>query len=94
MRRSSRLLAACLVLASSAALGDSLPTFPARNVPETFFGTVVDDPYRDLENVKDPQVAAWMKAQADHARAHARCAPGLRRRSRRASPSSTTPTRP
>lgn len=45
------------------------PAFPAHNVPETFFGTRVDDPYRAMENEKDPTVAAWMKAQADHARA-------------------------
>lgn len=30
----------------SPALADSPPTFPARNVPATFFGTVVDDPNR------------------------------------------------
>ncbi len=76
MCRSSRLLAACVVLASSTARADSLPTFPARNVPETFFGTVVDDPYRDLENVKDPQVVAWMKAHATHARATLDSLPG------------------
>jgi len=41
--------------------------FPPNNVSDTYFGTVVDDPYRALENVKDPQVLAWMKAQAAHA---------------------------
>src|ERR1051326_2531764 len=46
----------------------SLPVFPARNVPETFFGTVVDDPYRAGGDEKDPEVAAWMKAHSDHAR--------------------------
>src|SRR5688572_26285352 len=46
-----------------------LPVFPARDVPETFFGTVVHDPYRALENEKDPEVAAWMKAHANHAKA-------------------------
>jgi len=42
--------------------------FPARNVPATFHGTVVDDPYRDLEDVKNPEVAAWAKSQSDYAR--------------------------
>ena len=32
-----------------------LPVFPATNVPETFFGTRVDDPYRALENDKDEE---------------------------------------
>ena len=47
----------------------SLPTAPIRNVPEVFFGTTVDDPYRDFENTKTPAVAAWMKAHSDHANA-------------------------
>ena len=46
-----------------------LPVFPPKNIPQTFFGTVVDDPYRGLEDVKDPAVAAWMKAHADYAHA-------------------------
>jgi prolyl oligopeptidase len=64
-----RFLAACAALASCAALAQSLPVFPAKNVPQTYFGTAVDDPYRALERVKDPQVAGWMKAHADHAHA-------------------------
>jgi prolyl oligopeptidase len=59
-------LAALACAAFSAAA--QLPVFPAKNVPETFFGTVVDDPYRALEDTKNPEVAAWMKAHADHAR--------------------------
>lgn len=64
-----RVVAACAAFVSFATLAQPLPVFPAKNVPETYFGTVVDDPYRALENTKDPQVAAWMKAHAD--RAHA-----------------------
>lgn len=41
------------------------PPLPAKNVVDTYWGTPVDDPYRFLENVKDPAVQAWMKAQAD-----------------------------
>ncbi len=65
----TRILAASAAFAACAALAQPLPAFPPKNVPETFFGTVVDDPYRALEKVKDPEVAAWMKAHAD--RAHA-----------------------
>ena len=46
-----------------------MPVFPPAKVQDTFFGTIVDDPYRALENEKDPAVAAWMKAHADRARA-------------------------
>jgi prolyl oligopeptidase len=69
-------LAIFAAAASSTAFAQSPPAFPAKNVPETFFGTVVDDPYRGLENVKDPAVAAWMKAQADYAHATLRELPG------------------
>jgi prolyl oligopeptidase len=47
----------------------ALPVAPVRNVPESFFGTTVDDPYRDFENAKAPSVAAWMRAHSDHAHA-------------------------
>jgi prolyl oligopeptidase len=32
---------------------------------DTYFGNTYKDPYRWLENLKDPQVEAWFKAQAD-----------------------------
>lgn len=60
-----------------------LPVAEVRNVPETFFGTVVDDPYRYFEDAKSADVAAWMKAHSDHAHATLRAIPGrdaLRRR--------------
>ena len=53
-----------------------LPAAPVRNVPETFFGTTVDDPYRDFEDVKAPAVAAWMKVQSDFAAATLKAIPG------------------
>ena len=65
----SRFLLAALLVASASAVAQELPKAPVRNVEETFFGTKVDDPYRYFENTKDPDVAAWMKAQSD--RAHA-----------------------
>ncbi|MCC5869026.1 MAG: S9 family peptidase [Gammaproteobacteria bacterium] len=48
---------------------DALPLAPVRNVPETFFGVTVDDPYRWLEDPSDPEAAAWMRAHSDHAHA-------------------------
>ena len=64
------------ILAPLTAFAQPLPAFPAKNVPETFFGTVVDDPYRALENVKDPEVAAWAKAHANYAREMLESIPG------------------
>ena len=48
---------------------DTLPVAPVRNVPETFFGVTVDDPYRWLEDPSDSEAAAWMRAHSDHAHA-------------------------
>ncbi len=45
------------------------PKTPVREVTEDYFGTKVTDPYRWLENTKDPEVVAWMKAQNDYTRA-------------------------
>jgi prolyl oligopeptidase len=42
---------------------------PERPVTETFFGRAVTDPYRYMENVQDPDVTAYLKSQAAHARA-------------------------
>ena len=61
-------VATLLVLAATASGAQPLPAFPVDNVAESFHGTVVDDPYRSLEDTKNPQVAAWMKAHAQHAR--------------------------
>jgi prolyl oligopeptidase len=69
----------CLVAFAAlpfAASAESLPVFPAKNVPEVFFGTSVDDPYRALESDKDPAVAAWMKAHADYAHRTLESLPG------------------
>jgi prolyl oligopeptidase len=68
-----------LALAAFAAHAQTPPqAFPARNVPATFFGTVVDDPYRDLEDVAKPEVAAWAKSQADFARGQLDSLPGYK----------------
>jgi len=66
---------ASLAAASSA---QTLPVFPAKNVPETFYGTIVDDPYRALEDTKNEQVSSWMKAQAAHARSTLEGLPGYK----------------
>lgn len=67
-------LAAC---ANALALSfEPPPPFPAGTTQDTYFGTTVPDPYRALEDVKNSQVAAWMKAQSDYARARLDTLPG------------------
>lgn len=73
-----------LLLSGALATGcRSLPAHPApsggtqaspplaRSVPATdvYPGFEVVDPYRNLENLDDPDTQAWMRAQADHGRA-------------------------
>jgi len=62
-------IAALLLLAAGAAAAQApaLPTIGPGTTTDTFFGTVVADPYRRLEDVKDKEVAAWMKAHSEHA---------------------------
>jgi prolyl oligopeptidase len=45
------------------------PVAPVKNVTDTYFGTPVADPYRYMEDMKNPEVADWMKAQGDFTRA-------------------------
>jgi prolyl oligopeptidase len=45
------------------------PIAPVRDVSETYFGQTVVDPYRWMENTKDPEFVAWLKAQDDATRA-------------------------
>jgi prolyl oligopeptidase len=57
---------ACCAIAAPAA-GEPVVAPPARDVIEPFFGTEVHDPYRYLEDVKSPEVKAWMKSASDAA---------------------------
>jgi prolyl oligopeptidase len=43
-------------------------TAPSGEVVETLCGEKISDPYRPLENLKDPQVQAWFRQESDRAR--------------------------
>jgi prolyl oligopeptidase len=73
----TRLRAPLIALAAACAVAASLPAFsadlppvaPLRPVTDSYFGTEVVDNYRYMENLDDPEVQAWMKAQAQYTRA-------------------------
>jgi prolyl oligopeptidase len=54
----------------------SPPTAPVRPVTDTYYGTRVTDPYRYMENLADPEVQSWIKAQNDYTRAVLASLPG------------------
>ncbi|MEI8029962.1 MAG: prolyl oligopeptidase family serine peptidase [Comamonadaceae bacterium] len=43
----------------------ALPIAPVRDVVQVLHGVTVHDPYRYLENVKDPEVQGWLRAQGE-----------------------------
>jgi prolyl oligopeptidase len=45
------------------------PVAPVRPVTDEYFGSKITDPYRYMENLKDPEMQAWMRAQNDYTRA-------------------------
>ena len=47
----------------------SPPVAAVKPVTDDYYGTKIVDPYRFMENLKDPEVQAWMKAQNDYTRA-------------------------
>ncbi len=44
----------------------SPPVAPARPVTDTYFSTILTDPYRWMEKLDDPEVKAWFHGQADY----------------------------
>jgi prolyl oligopeptidase len=57
-----------LALPLSALAADAPPPAPVRPVVDTYHGVEVVDNYRYLEQLEDPEVQAWMRAQADFTR--------------------------
>lgn len=52
------------------------PFAPVRPVTDDYYGTKIVDNYRYMENLKDPEVQRWMKAQADYTHAMLDSLPG------------------
>jgi len=74
LQMGAALLAGLVANAFAAAPGQ--PVAPVKPVTDTYFGTAVVDNYRYMENLADPQVKAWMKAQADYTRGQLDALPG------------------
>jgi len=73
LRHNFRRLMACVCAIAFATLAFAQPSPPkARvdNVTDEYFGHKVVDPYRWMEDLNAPEMAAWMKAQGDYTRAY------------------------
>jgi prolyl oligopeptidase len=52
----------------SPSLPPSPPVASVKPVTDDYYGKKISDPYRYMENLSDPQVQGWMKAQNDYTR--------------------------
>lgn len=69
-------LLACVITATAALAQTLPPQAPVRPVVDDYFGTKVTDNYRYFEDLKNPDVQSWMKAQADYTRTTLDALPG------------------
>jgi prolyl oligopeptidase len=76
LARHLRLIALLTLGAPLAAAAPPPPVAPVIPVTDNYFGTPVTDNYRYFEDLKSPQVQAWMKGQAQYARAVLDSLPG------------------
>ena len=68
-----RLAPLLLSVVASSLVATNVPpasVFPVGNTTDTFFGTLVSDPYRALENGDDPKVQAWSDLENLRTRAY------------------------
>lgn len=63
------LLFTAIILGQTAFAQYNYPISKTKEVSDTYFGTTVTDQYRWLEDVKNPEVTNWFKAQADYTNA-------------------------
>ena len=70
------LLSAAAFSAKTPGAAPAPPVAAVRSVTDEYFGVKVADPYRYMENLKDPQVVAWFKAQNDYTRSTLARIPG------------------
>src|SRR6266481_7248196 len=76
------LIALCAILAVATGAGwnnpdlSAPPVAPVRVVTDEYFGVKVADPYRYMEDLTNPEVAAWFKGENDYTRAVLERIPG------------------
>jgi prolyl oligopeptidase len=61
-------LSALIVAPTTSLCQSSPPPAPTRIVIDEYYGNKIEDPYRYMEDLQNPEVQAWFKAQNDYTR--------------------------
>ncbi len=72
----TRILLLVLLLASLASAQQKPPVAPVRPVVDDYYGTKITDPYRWMENTKEPEFQNWAKGQASYTDVMLKSLPG------------------
>jgi prolyl oligopeptidase len=67
MKRLILLISMFALISCQQQTSEGPPVAPIKNVVDEHFGVKVDDPYRYMEDLENPEVQAWFKGQADYA---------------------------
>ncbi len=70
------LLTILMVLSTIGKTQEKPPLIQAKPVEDTYFGKKISDPYRYMENLQDPEVMQWIKAQSEYSRSVLNSIPG------------------
>jgi prolyl oligopeptidase len=72
MKQFALLCATCAICIAA----DAPSAAPQHAATDDYFGVKIVDPYRNLENLNDPDVKGWIKAEADYTRSTLDSLPG------------------
>lgn len=67
---------ACGLVVNALAATPGQPVAPVHPVTDTYFGSAVVDDYRYMEDLANPEITTWMRAQSDYTRGQLDALPG------------------
>ena len=70
------LLTILMVLSTTGKTQEKPPLIQAKPVEDEYFGKKISDPYRNMEDLQNPEVMRWIKAQSEYSRSVLNSIPG------------------